>query len=160
MRMNVVIGSMTLALAASVLAGCGSGNSSSSSSSGSYCDELKADKTFFKSLSGSNANLGNLDQVFTKMHTLAGKAPDNVSADWKTLDGAVTTLETALSDAGLKPSDLAAIQQGQVPKGVDASKLQSLAPKLQSLSSSDVTDAAKRISDDAKKSCGVDLSAS
>jgi hypothetical protein len=159
MRLNVVIGSATLALTATMLVACGSGDSGSSASGG-YCDELKADKTFFASLNGSNADLGDLDQVFSKMHTLAGKAPDNVSDDWKTLDGAVTTLETALSDAGLKPSDLAAIQKGQVPKGVDVSKLQALGPKLQALSTSDVTDAAKHISDDAKKSCGVDLSAS
>lgn len=158
MRINAVIGAATLALTATVLVACGS-DDSGSSASGSYCDELKSDKAFFASLSGSDADLTNLDQVFSKMHTLADKAPDNVSADWKTLDGAFTTIESALSDAGLKPSDLAALQSGQVPKGVDPSKLQALGPKLQTLSSTDVTDAAKRISDDAKKTCGVDLSA-
>lgn len=158
MRIKAAIGSATLALTATVLVACGSGDSSSSAS-GSYCDELKADKTFFASLSGSNSDLSNLDQVFSKMHTLADKAPDNVSADWETLDGAFTTIESALSDAGLKPSDLAALQNGQIPQGIDPSKIQALGPKLQSLSSSEVTDAAKRISDDAKKTCGVDLTA-
>ena len=160
MRISVVIGSVALTLAATGLTACGSDSSSDSSASGGdYCSELKADKAFFNDLSGSNPDLSQLDQVFQRMHTLAADAPSEVADDWKTLDGAVTTIETALSDAGIKPSDLAALQNGQVPKGVDPSKLQSIAPKLQSLSSSDVTDAAKRISDDAKKTCGVDLSA-
>ncbi|HVQ18303.1 MAG TPA: hypothetical protein VMT27_04620 [Actinomycetes bacterium] len=157
MRISVVIGSMALTLAAAGLTACGSDSSIGSSASGSYCDELKADKGDFASLSGSNADLGNLDQVFKKLHTLADDAPDNVADDWKTLDGAVTTIETALKDAGVTSSDLAALQNGQVPKDVDPAKLQALLPKLQALSSADVTDAANNIAADAKKTCGVDL---
>jgi hypothetical protein len=159
MRMNVVIGSVALTVTATVLTACGSGGSGSGSSGG-YCDELKADKTYFESLSGSNSDVSQLDTVFQKVHTLAGKAPDNVSAEWKTLDSAITTIQTALSDAGLKASDLAAMQKGQVPPGVDISKLQALAPKLEALSSSGVSDAADKIAADAKKSCGVDLTSS
>ena len=160
MRINAVIGSMTLALTATVLAACGSSNSGSSASGGSYCDELKADKAYFESLSGSNGDVSNLDTVFSKVHTLAADAPANVADDWKTLDGAVTTIESALKDAGIKPSDLAKMQKGQIPPGADLSKLKDLAPKLQSLNTSDVSDAAKNISDDAKKSCNVDLGSS
>jgi hypothetical protein len=156
MRVNVVIGSMTLGLTATLLAACGGGGGSSNSA-GSYCDELKSDKTYFASLSGSNADMSKLGTVFAKVHTLADKAPDNVSADWKTLDNAITTLENALKAAGITPSDLAAMQNGQVPKDVDPAKLQAVLPKLQSLSSSDVSDAADKIAADAKKSCGVDL---
>jgi hypothetical protein len=159
MRLNVVIGSMTLGLTATLLAACGGGGGSSSSS-GSYCDELKADKTYFESLSGSNADMTKLDTVFEKIHTLADKAPDNVAADWKTLDDAISTLQDALKAAGVKPSDLAAIQKGQVPPGVDVQKLQALAPELQALSSTDVSTAADKIAADAKKSCDVDLTAS
>jgi len=97
--------------------------------------------------------------VFSKVHTLAADAPANVSDDWKTLDGAISTIEDALAGAGLKPSDLAGLQNGKVPPGVDVSKLQSILPKLQSLNTSDVSDAAKNISDDAKKTCDVDLTA-
>lgn len=158
MRINVVIGTVTLTLAASVLAACSS--SGSSSASGSYCDDLKADKAYFQTLSGSNPDFSNLDQVFQRMHTLAAEAPSAVASDWKTLDGAVTTIETALKDAGLKPSDLAAMQKGQVPKGADLAKLQALAPKLQALSSSGVSDAANAIAKNAKDTCGVDLTAS
>jgi hypothetical protein len=159
MRMNAIIGSVALGLTSTVLVACGSG-SSSSSSSGGYCDELKSDKTYFEALSGSNGDVGQLDTVFSKVHALAAKAPASVAADWKTLDDAISTIEKALAEAGLKPSDLAAMQKGQVPQGVDVTKLQALLPKLQALSDTDVSDAANKIAADAKKNCGIDLSAS
>jgi hypothetical protein len=159
MRINVVIGSMALTLAAGMLAACGSSDSGSSSS-GDYCSELKADKAFFAGFSGSNPDLSKLDEAFQRMHSLADDAPDAVASDWKTLDNAITTLENALKEAGIKPSDLAAMQNGQMPSGVDVSKLQALAPKLQALSSSEVSDAASNISKNAKDECGVDLSSS
>jgi hypothetical protein len=158
MRINLVIGSVALTLTASVLAACGGGGGGSSTSA--YCDELKSDKAYFEALGGTNADLGNLGDAFTRVHALAAKAPDNVAAEWKTLDSAITTIESALSDAGLKPSDLAGLQSGTVPDGVDAAKLQALVPKLEALGSSDVSDAADAISADAKKTCGVDLTGS
>jgi hypothetical protein len=158
MRMNAVIGSMTLALTATILTACGGGGGSNSA--GGYCTELKADKTYFESLSGSNSDISQLDSVFSAVHKLAADAPSSVSADWKTLDGAITTLENALKAAGLKPSDLASLSSGNLPQGVDPAKLQALLPKLQSLNSADVSKAADNIAADAKKSCGVDLTAS
>jgi hypothetical protein len=159
MRKNVVIGSVALTLTAGLLGACGGGNSSSGAS-GSYCSDLKADKSYFESFSGGQADLGKLDEVFTRMHNLADEAPSNVSADWKTLDGAITSLQNALKAAGLKPSDLAKMQQGQMPSGADVQKLQTLESKLQAMNSGDVTKAGDRITADAKKSCGVDLSSS
>lgn len=159
MRLNVVIGSLTLALAGTVLTACG-GGSSSSGSSGSYCDELKSDKASFSALSGNNADMSKLGDVFAKMHSLADKAPDNVHADWATLDNAITTFENALKAAGIKPSDLVAMQSGKLPPGVDPAKLQAIVPQLQALNSSDVSSAADKIAADAKKSCDVDLTSS
>ena len=160
MRSKIVLGAVGLMLAGTALTACGSGDSTSSDSSGDYCSELKSDKAFFATLDGSDPDLSNLDEVFTRMHTLADKAPAAVAADWKTLDDAFTTIENALKEAGLKPSDLGGLQNGQVPPGVDASKLQALIPKLQSLSSGEVTEAASRIAANAKSECGVDLTGS
>ena len=159
MRINAVIGAVALSLAATTLAACGSGGGGSSASG--YCTELKADKAYFDSISGSgSADMTKLGDAFSRVHTLAGDAPDNVADDWKTLDTAITTIENALSDAGIKLSDLAAMQSGKVPPGVDPSKLAALAPKLEALSNSDVSKAADNIAADAKKSCGVDLTSS
>jgi hypothetical protein len=158
MRITPAVGAIGLSLAATVLVGCGSDNSGSAS--GDYCGELKSDKAFFASLGGSDPDLSRLDEVFQRMHTLADNAPGDVASDWKTLDAAVTTIEKALAEAGLKPSDLAAMQNGQMPAGADLQKLQALAPKLQSLNSSDVSEAAARIASNAKDTCGIDLQSS
>jgi hypothetical protein len=160
MRTNVLIGSMALALAGSVLAGCGSQGSSAPGASGDYCSQLKADKADLSSISGTNPDFGKLDDMFQRVHSLAAAAPSAVSSDWKTLDNAVTTIQTALKDAGLKPSDLAAMQKGQLPQGADLQKIQALGTKLQSLNGSDVTSAAQAIAKNAKSSCGVDLNTS
>jgi hypothetical protein len=158
MRINSVIGAVALTLSATALAACGSGGGSSST--GAYCTELKADKAYFQTLSGSSSpDVSKLGDVFSRVHSLAADAPSSVSADWKTLDTAITTMESALKDAGIQPSDLAALQSGSLPPNVDPTKLQALVPKLQALSSSHVSDAADRIAADAKKSCGIDLKA-
>jgi hypothetical protein len=163
MRIATALGAVALTLTATSLTACGSGGSSDAAggSGGDYCSELKADKAYFDSLSGSSGSDASLlGDAFSRVHALAGDAPANVAADWKTLDGAITTIETALADAGIKPSDLAAMHSGKLPSGVDPAKLQALVPKLQALSDSGFSDAADRIAADAKKTCGVDLSAS
>jgi hypothetical protein len=162
MRRTHVAGAVGLFLAATLLTACGSNDSSGNAASGGgdYCSELKADKAYFATLSGSNPDLSKLDEVFERMHTLAADAPSDVADDWKTLDNAVTTIENALKEAGIKASDLQALQNGQVPPGADLSKLQDLAPKLEALSSSDVSDAASRIASHAKDTCGIDLQSS
>lgn len=160
MRINAVIGAVALTLTATTLAACGS-SGGGSNSAGGYCTELKADKVYFDSISGSSsADTTNLADAFARVHTLAADAPASVAADWKTLDTAITSIESALADAGLKVSDLAGLQSGKLPPGVDASKLAALAPKLEALGNTDVSGAADRIAADAKKSCGVDLTSS
>jgi hypothetical protein len=159
MRISRIIGALALSMAATVLAACGSSNSSGggASATGNYCSELKSDKAYFQGLTGNGSDAGKLDEVFQRIHQVAADAPDNVSADWKKLDDAITTLENALNAAGIKPSDLASMQSGKLPPNVDPAKLQALLPKLQQLNSQDVSDAADRIAADAKKTCNVDL---
>src|SRR5215212_1531389 len=108
-----------LAMAAATLGACGSDDKEKAATSSDYCQELKTDKAFFQSLNGGDPDLSKLDTVFDKMHSLAAAAPSDVSADWKTLDTAITTIEKALADAGVKVDDLAALQKGEVPDGVD-----------------------------------------
>jgi hypothetical protein len=145
-----------LAMAAATLGACGS-DDKPAASGGDYCQELKTDKVYFQSLNGSDPDMSKLDTVFEKMHSLAAAAPDDIAEDWKTLDTAVTTIENALAEAGLDAGDLATLQSGQVPDGVDLDKLAALGPKLKALSGSDVNDAADHIAENAKTACGVDL---
>ncbi|MGA8987312.1 hypothetical protein [Aeromicrobium sp.] len=149
-------------LLASTLVACGGGDGSSAGGSGGagsdYCKDVKkASKTFGKVSSG---NVGQLDKAFATFHKLADEAPSDIKDDWKRLDGAITTVEKALKDAGLKFSDLAKLQSGQVPEGVDVAKLQGLAGEMSKLGSADFTKASNAIQAHAKKVCKVDLNAS
>ena len=155
MRIKTLVGAAVLTVAGSVLTACGGGDGSSAS--GDYCSQLKADKAYFGGLDSDNPASVDFADVFTRMHALADEAPDEVAADWKTLDDAFSAIEDALKEAGIKPSDLDQMTSGQVPQGVDPAKLQSLLPKLQMLSSAEFGKAADRITANAKDECGVDL---
>lgn len=149
MRTSIALAALALSL--STLSACGG------SDSDAYCKELKADKAYFNTFSSSTPDFDKLDEAFAKFHSLADQAPDEVADDWKVIDGAVTTVENALKDAGIKFSDLPKMQQGQVPEGVDASKLAALAPKLQKLGDAKFEKAGKSIEKHAKDTCDVTL---
>ena len=148
---------VVLSLSATTLAACGASDSHASAPSSGYCQELKSDKTYFLSLDSDRPDLTQIDQVFERIHALAAAAPSQVAGDWMTLDTAVTTIEGALSNAGLEPDDLADLGKGEIPEGVDLDKLPALGTKLTALSGTEVNDAADRIAKDAKDSCGFDL---
>jgi hypothetical protein len=161
MRTRTLAALSTLVLSASLLAGCGGG---SSSSSDSYCKELKAAKADFSSLGSGSADFSKFDQVIATFHKLSGDAPSEVKSEWKTLDGALTTLQKDLKDAGLQLKDLGAISQGQMPPGMTQSDLASLAPKLQAafakLDDPKFKKASDKIEKHAKSECHVTLSTS
>ena len=146
----------TLTLAAAVLAACGQDDGQGA---GAYCSELKTDKAYFQTFNSPEPDLSELDEVFTRMHSLARVAPAAVEKPWATLDGAVTTIEDALHEAGLSVDDLVAIQRGEIPDDVDLDKLTELGPKMEALGGPEVDDAATRIATHAKDECGVDLQA-
>jgi hypothetical protein len=155
MRTSLVLAALALSLGS--LTACGSDENSADSS---YCKELKADKAYFASLGSSSPDVSKLDDAFAKMHSLAGKAPDAVADDWKVLDKALTSITDALKDAGINFADIAKMQQGQIPKGADPSKLAALAPKLQEISSAKVETASNNIKKHAKTTCKVTLGSS
>ena len=134
-------------------------NAASAVASGSYCQELKADKAYFQSLDGTEPDLTRLDDVFGRMHSLAAAAPADVASDWSTLDTMVSNIEAALADAGLKPDDLATMQKGQLPEGVNLDKVAALTPKMRALSGKKATAAVNHIVQGAKTSCSLDLTA-
>jgi hypothetical protein len=151
----------TVLLSASVVSGCGGGSDSSSSG---YCKDLKAAKADFSSLQGSTPDFNKLDDAFKAFHGLAKEAPSEVAAEWKTLDGAITSLQTTLTSVGLSTKDLGALAGGSLPPGMTADQLQQIVPKLQSafgdLSNAKFTKASDKIEKHAKSACDVDLNAS
>jgi hypothetical protein len=163
-RATLLVGLVGLVLAVSGLTGCGGSDASSSDSSGptqteTYCKDLKADKAYFSAFGSGDMDPGKFSQALDKFHALADAAPDDIAPQWDTLDGALTEVQRTLAEAGISTEDLAGLQSGKLPKGVDMSKLAGLATKLKQLNSPELQTAAKKIQQHAKKECGVDLAA-
>jgi predicted small secreted protein len=171
MRVTVIVS--TIVLSAGLLAGCGSseGNDKAGadkstddkgSSAGGYCAELKDAKADFGTLESDSPDFSKFDDAIARFHELADGAPSAVAEDWKTLDSALSAMEKALADAGLKIEDLAAITAGNLPEGMTAEDVQALGPKLQTafsgLETDEVEKAGDAIEKHAKSECGVDLS--
>jgi hypothetical protein len=156
---------ISLALAGAVLLGstltaCGgsSDGGGGGGEGGDYCKDVKKAAKTFGGVSGGDVE--QLDKAFASFHTLADEAPSDIKDDWTKLDGAITDVEKALKDAGLKFSDLAELQQGKAPDGVDMSKLSGLASEMSKLNGPEFTKASKAIDTHARKVCKVDLNAS
>jgi|LULG01.1.fsa_nt_gb ABC-type glycerol-3-phosphate transport system substrate-binding protein len=153
----MLAGMKKLALAGALLAAtttltaCGSGSSA-------YCSDLKSATKQFDSLESND--LGKIDEAFKTFHELADEAPSDIKSDWKVLDDGITSVEKALDDAGLKMSDLAKVQSGNLPEGVDMTKLQGLASEFQKLGDEKFTKASDAIEKHAKDECDVDLKTS
>ncbi len=146
----------TLAIAGAVLLGtsltaCGGGGDKDSA----YCTDLESASKTFDTL--DSGNIGGLEDAFKTFHQLADEAPDDVEADWKVLDDGITSVEKALSDAGIKFADFAKIQAGELPEGVDPTKLQGVASSFTQLSDEKFTDAGNNIQKHAKDACDVTL---
>ena len=93
------------------------------------------------------------------MHKLADEAPDEIKDDWEILVNGVDKLVAALKKAGLDDDDMATLQSGEIPDGVDMTALQSLMDELQSLDTEEFQAAGDNINKHAKDECGVDLDA-
>jgi len=141
-----------IAVIGASLAGCGGGGDGDTDA---YCKEVKAAQSDFKALSSGDA--GGFDDAFDAFHDLAKAAPDKVADDWKTVDGAMTTIQEAFKDAGISLSDLDEMQSGKIPEGADLSKINDLGSTFEDLDSDDVTKATQNISEHAKAECDIDL---
>lgn len=130
--------------------------SACSSESSQYCDDLSAAQEQFESLSTND--LSSIEEAFDTFHELADQAPDEIADDWQVLDEGITTIETALEEAGLTFADLEGLQSGQLPEGVEPEDVQNLASQFSELSSQEFTDASDAIETHAQDECDVDLS--
>lgn len=154
--MKIPLAIASAVLLGGVLTACGGGDGGGDGGKGSdYCKDIKgAAKTFGSLDSGDTASIGD---AFATFHKLADEAPGAIKDDWKTLDGAITTVEKALADAGIKVEDFDKLQAGELPEGVDVEKLTGLATEFQKLSGAEFEKASKAIETHAKDVCKVDL---
>jgi hypothetical protein len=142
-------------LGTGLVTGCGGGGSGSESA---YCKDLKSSAAGIRSFTaGSTPDFSQLSDFIAKAHDLADEAPGDIKDDWKVMTDAMDALTSALQDAGIKLEDLGSLMTGQVPDGVDPSKLAALPAKLQEIGSDKVQKAGDAISKQAKDTCKVDL---
>jgi len=138
------------ALIVSALAACGGGHSD-----GDYCNELKqARSSIAGSVGVADINWG---KSLKTLHDLAGIAPDDVAAEWKTLDGNIATFNKALKDADLTTTDLDKIIAGETTEIAPDATEKIGAVLENSLASEEFANAWDAVVKDAKKSCDVNL---
>lgn len=136
-------------LVGSAVAGCGG------DSSEAYCNDMKKAEKDFSALDGGD--FSQLDKAFKTFHTLADEAPSKIDPDWKVLESAITTMEKGFADAGIKFSDLAELQNGKIPEGVDTAKLTELSSTMSKFSDAKFKTASDNIAKHAKDVCKVNL---
>lgn len=137
--------------------GGGGGIGGNGGSGSDYCKDMKAASTSFGDLGAGDA--ATMADAFAAFHKLASEAPGAIKDDWKTLDGAITTVEKAFESAGLKIEDFDKLASGEMPEGFDPTKLTGLTKEFQKLNGTEFTDASKAIETHAKTVCKVDLNA-
>lgn len=137
-------------IATALLTACGGDQTAA------YCDELETAKSDIDKL--QSGDVASFDQVFTTIEELAADAPEDVSAQWQTLDESLDEFEKALNEAGLELSDMEQLSEGEIPEGVDPQKLQTLGQDLQELNSDETEQAADDIEKHAQDECDIDLS--
>jgi hypothetical protein len=145
------------ALGLCLLTACGDDNGDKAGGGGDYCQDLKSAKKKVDALKGGD--LKGIDDTVDTMHGLADEAPSEIKDDWKVLVGGVDKLVAAIKKAGLSDDDLATLQSGQIPDGVDMTALQSLMTEIQALDTDEFQKAGDAINKHAKDKCGLDLQA-
>lgn len=145
------------ALGLCLLTACGDDGGDKAGGSGDYCKDLKSTKKEVDAL--KDGDFSDLQKTTDAMHKLADEAPDEIKKDWDTLVKGVDKLVAALKKAGLDDADMATLQSGQIPDGVDMAALQSLMTEIQALDTEEFQKAGDAINKHAKDECDVDLQA-
>ncbi|REK72993.1 hypothetical protein DX116_05225 [Aeromicrobium endophyticum] len=133
---------------AGTLAACGS-----SSDGDDYCRQLKTSVSAF-----ANLDSGNFPDVVRAYHRLAEAAPDEVKADWQTLDTTMTALDKALRAADITLGELPGTPTQTMPAGVDPAKVRDVTAAASKLRSPAFTKAATAVQEHGEKVCGVTTS--
>lgn len=129
-----------------------------SSSSDDYCQTLKDSQTQFSNLNFTSLSEDQFTELRGKVGALEAQAPSNVQDDWAVVGDKLDQFKGLLEDAGIGLDDIATLQQGKLPPGVDPNALKAVVPKIQALlQDSSLTDAKQAIQANAKSECNITL---
>jgi hypothetical protein len=142
----------SVALAAAVLvavglAGCGEDTEA-------YCSSLEDAQADLEALRGGD--FAQLAETLDRIRQIGGDAPTEVRDDWETLNGDLTELRDGLADAGIDLEELEGLDSGQLPEGVDRTKLLEVGAVLQG-SLGEMRDAFEAIEQHARDECDIQL---
>ncbi len=139
------LGVAALVVLLPLLAACGRGQS--------YCDAVKAHQSELGSIvqSGDRAALIEALPVF---EDLTGKAPADVTADWKLLVARITALRTALEHAGVDP---ASYDPEHPPAGLSAEDRDLIRTAAAHLAASDTQQALAKVQQEVLDVCHTPL---
>lgn len=118
-----------------------------------YCGALEAANKQISEMVGSDspsALLGNLPLL----RDLAEKSPTDLSDEWQTFIGALDGLDSALDDAGVKPSDF---EDGKPPAGLSTADQKTIADAAGQIGTEDVAQAVAGIEQQGRDVCKVNL---
>lgn len=118
-----------------------------------YCQALEAEQERFGEMQQDSSGLGLLKQR-PLLDRLAGKAPDDLRDEWKTLLGALDAFEGALDDTGVDPGDFV---DGEPPAGLSVEQRTRIAEAADELASTEVVAAANGIEQQARDVCKLQL---
>jgi hypothetical protein len=119
----------------------------------SYCSALSSDQKTFAEMQEDSTGVGLLTRR-TMLHSLADKAPDDLTDEWQTFLGALDAFATTLHDVGVKPTEFV---DGQPPARLSAADRARVAQGASELSDADVVEAANGIEQQAKDVCKLQL---
>ncbi len=154
--MKKALGLASAVLMTITLSACS--DSGGDSSGADYCDTLKESQTQFSDLDLTRLNEEEFSELGARFDTLEEQAPTEVADDWATVGDRLDEFKGLLDEAGIGLADLATLQQGKLPEGADAAKIQELVPKLQEFTSDPSLDNAKAaIRENAKSECNITL---
>ena len=144
-----------LALGLGLLCACGDGEGSTTGS-GDYCADLEAVQKQLNSVSGGD--LGDVEGILDSLETLKDEAPDEIAEDWDTLYTAFEKIVRTYQDAGFSAEDMAAVQNGQVPDGVDQQALLEVSSTIAKIGGApELQSAVEDIQQHAKDECDLTL---
>ena len=138
------------------VAACGGGSTTGSEATGTqeYCAALKDAQKEFGALESGDMTGANLTRIFDRMHTLAEQAPEPVADEWKTLDGAISQMESGLAGLGISFEDLSDPSKLQ---DIDPQKLARFSQQMQKIGGQKFDQAGNVIEKHAKQECGIKL---
>lgn len=154
MRRTIAVGAAAT-LATVLLGGCGGGGSSSTAS---YCHTVRQAKAQLGNLSTP----GNLDfaKIGGALHSVAAAAPADVQPDWQLLASKFDGVVKALKNAGISSKAISQAMMGQVPSGIDPTKVERAFKQVEALATPAVKKAAADVQKNVRSTCHIDLGSS